>query len=162
MRSQASGSHRSSTRRSRDILTFNWDECLFGHKSLNPKRKILSSCHTFDVCVVLSYSVVSNSLRPHRLESARFLWPWGFSRQEYWSGLPCPPPGDLPNPGIKPRSPTLQVDFLTTWALRENSGLGSLSLFSWGSFQPKNRTRVSCIAGRFFTSWASHIFESKY
>ena len=27
----------------------------------------------------------------------------GFSRQEYWSGLPCPPPGDLPDPGIKPR-----------------------------------------------------------
>ena len=35
-----------------------------------------------------------------------------FSRQEYWSGLPCPPPGDLPNPGIKPRSPTLQADSL--------------------------------------------------
>ena len=31
-----------------------------------------------------------------------------FSRHEYWSGLPCPPPGDLPNPGIKPRSPTFQ------------------------------------------------------
>ena len=30
-----------------------------------------------------------------------------FSKQEYWSGLPCPPPGDLPNPGIKPRSPAL-------------------------------------------------------
>ena len=30
------------------------------------------------------------------------LCPWGFSRQEYWSGLPCPPPGDLPNPEIKP------------------------------------------------------------
>ena len=29
----------------------------------------------------------------------------GFSRQEYWSGLPSPPPGDLPDPGIKPRSP---------------------------------------------------------
>ena len=51
-----------------------------------------------------------------------FLTPWtvarqaplfmGFSRQEYWSGLPCPPPGDLPNPGIKPRSPTLQADSL--------------------------------------------------
>ena len=38
----------------------------------------------------------------------------GFSRPEYWSGLPCPPPGDLPNPGIKPRSPTLQVDSLPT------------------------------------------------
>ena len=35
-----------------------------------------------------------------------------FSRQEYWSGLPCPPPGDLPNPGIKPRSPALQADSL--------------------------------------------------
>ena len=34
----------------------------------------------------------------------------GFSREEYWSGLPCPPPGDLPDPGIKPRSPELQVD----------------------------------------------------
>ena len=36
----------------------------------------------------------------------------GYSRQEYWSGLPCPLPGDLPNPGIEPRSPTLQVDSL--------------------------------------------------
>ena len=36
----------------------------------------------------------------------------GFSRQEYWSGLPFPSPGDLPDPGIEPRSPTLQVDSL--------------------------------------------------
>ena len=36
----------------------------------------------------------------------------GFSRQEYWSGLPCCPPGDLPSPGIKPRSPAFQVDSL--------------------------------------------------
>ena len=35
-----------------------------------------------------------------------------FSRQEYWSGLPFPSPGDLSNPGIKPGPPTLQVDFL--------------------------------------------------
>ena len=32
--------------------------------------------------------------------------------QEYWGGLPCPPPEDLPNPGVKPRSPTLQADSL--------------------------------------------------
>jgi len=37
-----------------------------------------------------------------------------FSRQEYWSGLPFPSPGDLPNPGIKPRSPALQADALTS------------------------------------------------
>ena len=36
----------------------------------------------------------------------------GFSRHEYWSGLPCPPPGELPIPGIDPRSPTLQMDSL--------------------------------------------------
>ena len=36
----------------------------------------------------------------------------GFSRQEYWSGLPFPSPGDLPDPGIEPRSPTLQADSL--------------------------------------------------
>ena len=36
----------------------------------------------------------------------------GFFRQEYWSGLPFPSPGDLPDPGIEPRSPTLQVDVL--------------------------------------------------
>ena len=36
----------------------------------------------------------------------------GFSRQEYWSGLPFPPAGDLPNPGIEPGSPALQADSL--------------------------------------------------
>ena len=38
----------------------------------------------------------------------------GFSRQEYWSGLPFPSPGDLPNPGIEPGSPALQADSLPT------------------------------------------------
>ena len=36
----------------------------------------------------------------------------GFSKQEYWSGVPLPSPGDLPNPGIEPRSPALQEDSL--------------------------------------------------
>ena len=38
----------------------------------------------------------------------------GFSRQEHWSGLPFPSPGDLPDPGIEPRSPALQADILTS------------------------------------------------
>ena len=42
----------------------------------------------------------------------RLLCPRGFSRQEYWSGLPCPPPGYLSNPGIEPRCPILQGDSL--------------------------------------------------
>ena len=63
------------------------------------------------VCVLIR-SLVSDSLGPHGLKTTRLLCPWGLSRQESWSGLPCPPPGDLPNPGIKPRSPALQVDSL--------------------------------------------------
>ena len=50
----------------------------------------------------------------------------GFSRQEYWSGLPCLPPGDLPNPGNKPASltsPTLAGGFFTTCATWEAHGL---------------------------------------
>ena len=53
-----------------------------------------------------------------------FVTPWsvdhqaplskGFSRQEYWRGLPCPPPGDLSDPGIEPLSPALQVDSLSS------------------------------------------------
>ena len=36
----------------------------------------------------------------------------GFPRQEYWSGLPCPPPGDLPSPEFEPRFPASQADYL--------------------------------------------------
>ena len=42
----------------------------------------------------------------------RLLCPWGFSRQEYWSGLPCPSPVYLPNPGIESRSLALRADSL--------------------------------------------------
>ena len=60
--------------------------------------------------------VVTNSLRPWGLWPTRLLCPWGFSRQEYWSGLPFPPPGDLPNSGIEPTSsvsPALAGGFFT-------------------------------------------------
>ena len=55
---------------------------------LNPKEEDVCVCVC--VCVCVSRSVVSNFLRPHRLYPARLLCPWGFSRQEYWSGLPWP------------------------------------------------------------------------
>ena len=50
-------------------------------------------------------SAVSDSLQCYGLQPTRLLCPCGFSRQECWSELPCPPPGDLPNPGIEPVSP---------------------------------------------------------
>ena len=56
-------------------------------------------------------SVVSDSLRPHGLTVAcQAPLSMEFSRQEYWSWLPFPSAGDLPNPGIEPRSPVLQAD----------------------------------------------------
>ena len=61
--------------------------------------------------VKVSLSVVSDFVTPWTVAHQTPL-SIEFFRQEYWSGLPCPPPGDLPNPGIEHRSPTLQVDSL--------------------------------------------------
>ena len=61
---------------------------------------------------VLSRSGMSDSLQAHGLQAARLVCPWRFSKQQCQNGLPCPPPGDLPNPGIKLRPPTLQADSL--------------------------------------------------
>ena len=57
----------------------------------------------------------------------------GFLRQEYWSGLPFPSPGDLPDPGIEPRSPTLQADTLPT-TMREAQRGGAALPFLFFSF----------------------------
>ena len=60
---------------------------------------------------------MSDSLRPCGLLLTRLPLSMGFSRQEYWSGLSCPPPGDLSDPGIKPThpaSPALSGRFFTT------------------------------------------------
>ena len=61
--------------------------------------------------VCISCSVMSDSLQPHGL-SCQDPLSMELSRQEYWSGLPFPSPGDLPDPRIKPRSPALQADSL--------------------------------------------------
>ena len=163
--------------------------------------KSLQSCPT--LCDPMDCSLTASSV--HRI-----------SRQEYWNGLPYPPPGDLLGPEIEPASlmsPALAGGFSTTsinweserklkvpqscptlrphvlyspWnSLGQDSGVGSLSLLqgifpTQGSnpglphcrqilyqlnhkgspriqesvaFQPRNRTGVSCIAGRFFTNW---------
>ena len=64
------------------------------------------------VCV-LSHSVVSDSATSWTVALQAPL-SMGFFRQEYWSGLPCPPPGDLPDPGIVPTCPALAGGFFTT------------------------------------------------
>ena len=61
------------------------------------------------IYVFVCLSVVYDSLRP-RTVAHQAPQSMGFSRQQYWSGLPCPPPRNLPNPGIKLGSPALQAD----------------------------------------------------
>ena len=172
-----------------------------------------------------SRSVVSDSVIPWAVAYQAPL-SMEFSRQEYWSGLPFPSPGDLPDPGIEPRSPALQEDSLLSelpgkptlvphnvtigqlcrtlcdpiddtvygflqarileWVaflfllqeifptqgsnpsllhcrqiLYQLSHKGSPRILKWvaypfskGTFQPRNQTRVSWIAGRFSTKWA--------
>ena len=58
----------------------------------------------------------------------------GFSRQEYWSGLPFPPPGDLPSLGIEPESPALAGGFFPRGHLGSPSFMTVCSQLSTGSF----------------------------
>ena len=71
-------------------------------------------CACVCVCVCVSFSCV---LVPLWTVTCQAPLSKGFPRQEYWRGLPFPPPGDLPNPGIKPvssESPVLAGGFFTT------------------------------------------------
>ena len=95
---------------------------------------------------VLSSSVMSDSVTPWAVPHQALL-SVELSRQEYWSGLPFPPPGDLPNSGIEPRSLALQANSLPSEPPGKsmNTGVGSLSLL-WGIFltQELNRGLLLC------------------
>ena len=66
-----------------------------------------------DTCAVLCLVTQMYLIPCEPMDCSRqAVCPWGFSRQEYWSGLPCPPPGDLLKSGVEPRFPRLQADSL--------------------------------------------------
>ena len=92
--------------------------------------KSLQSCLTVTLWAVDSQAPVS----------------MGFSRQEYWSGLPCPSSGDLPNPEIKSMSPALQADSLPSEPQGKpmNTGVGSLSLQGIFPTQELNQGLLHC------------------
>ena len=77
--------------------------------AVNFCAKVLACVHSYFSCAQLSVTLWTVA---HQVPLSM-----GLSRYEYWSGLPCPPPGDLPNPEIKPvslTSPALTDGFLTT------------------------------------------------
>ena len=79
-------------------------------EQLNNKTAV---CTTVNILKKESESEVTQSC-PTLCEAHQAPLSMGFSRQEYWSGLPFPSPGDLPNPGVEPRSPALQADALSS------------------------------------------------
>ena len=92
--------------------------------SIFPSIRVFSSEVTLHISQ-FSHSVMSDTLRPHGLYMSM-----AFSRPAYWSRQPFPSPGDLPNPGIKPRSPALQADSLPAKppGKPKKTGVGSLTL----------------------------------
>ena len=91
-----------------------------------------------------------------RLSVTPWTPPWNSPGQNTGVGiLPFLSPGDFPNLGTEPGSPTLQADSLPAESQGRPGTLEWVAYpFSRGSSQPRNRTRVFCIAGGFFTNWA--------
>ena len=100
--------------------------------------------HTTLVKVKVSCSVVSDSLRPHGLVTLQAPLSVGFSRQEYWSGLPFPSPGDLLDPRTEPGSPALQVDFL----LFEPPGKPQSKIYMAGAMTLEKRSLLWASKGK--------------
>ena len=103
----------------------------FERKNEGEQRTVLGEeavGHIYMLKAVLCVSrwVMSESLWPCGLQPARLLCPWGSSRQEYWGGLACPPPGDLPHPGLPHCRRILYP--LSHQGKPRNTGVGSLSL----------------------------------
>ena len=93
-----------------------------------------------------SRSVMSDSLQPQWTVAHQAPLSMGFSRQEYWSGLPFFSPRDLPDPGIEPRFPALQADIcVCVW---REAGL-NFSLLLIFKLKDNCFTKFCC-AGRFF------------
>ena len=104
-------------------------------------------------CCVLCHSYVSDSLRPHELLPARHLCPWGFSRQESWMGCHALLQGIFPTQGLN--SGLLhcrRILYCPSYQKSPRILEWVAYPFSRVSSRPKNGTRVSCIAGRFFTN----------
>ena len=130
---------------------------------------IIFICCMFIFCILFYTCNLfhNNTCFPQRIEKVKvkslsrvqlFGTPWtiayqaspsmGFSRQEYWSGLPFPSPGDLPDPGIQPGFPALQADALTSEP-RDGILKCLLSRDCWAGWQSLH----SCISNRSISTW---------
>ena len=122
---------------------------------LNPNSGHASVQWAFDPVCVHMLSSFSLTLCDPWAVAFQILHPWGFSRQEYWSGSPFLPPGDLPNPGIEPvtfMSPALAGGIFTTWQcciwpFADRSSCQQMRTFQdrWAWEGERDPSRVQCV-----------------
>ena len=121
------------------------------HLFLPKQMRVFPSFSSWIAGKACEHLVLQRCVHDHSLSRAQlFATPWtaatqappsmGLSRQEYWNGLPFPPPGDLSDPGFKPQSPALQADSLPLshqgrFARVPGSNQGSPFLWLPGNFQ---------------------------
>ena len=108
---------------------------------------------------MLSGSVASDSQRPHGLQPTRLLCPWGFSRKEHWSGLPCPPPGGIfrtqgSNPGL-PHCGRILYRLSHQGSIPEFCRLAKYAALTWGATSAPSRGRARGQAKEGEGTWAS-------
>ena len=107
---------------------------------------------------VLSLPVMSDSLRHPWTAAHQAPQSMGILQASMLEWVAIPSSRDLPNPGIEPRSPALQVDSLVTEPSGKPKNMEWVACpISRGSSWPRNQTGISCIAGGFFTSWATRV-----
>ena len=104
-----------------DVITIQHENDVYVLSLLCPKSIQLATKFNIRIRVYFIRLMLKNSLHVYKLSCFSCAWIFatlwtvahqsplfmGFSRQEYWSGLPCPPQGNLPDPGIKPTSPAV-------------------------------------------------------
>ena len=108
----------------------------------------ICSCEV-ELCAVPSHSVMSDSATPWIVAHQAPL-SMGFSKQEYWSGLPFPSPGDLPDSGTESRSPVLQADSLPSEPLGKPPEVSKVHICSWEVNRAKLEDEISLFYTKLF------------
>ena len=138
-----------------------WVHCLSSYAGAGKAGKFPVSPGLYAIsCALLSRSVVSSPLQPYGLQPARLLCPWDSPGKNTGVGCHALLQGIFPTQGLNPDLPHCK------WILYCLSHQGSPRILEWvaypfskGSSRPRNRTGISCTAGRFFTSYHGIAIE---
>ena len=115
-----------------------WIDHLSSHDPVSPCISYLKDSGALYYLLLFSRKVMSNSFATPWTAACQPPLTMGFPRQEYWSGLPFPPPGHLPNLGTEPAFPALAGGFFTTEQSGKSKTLIGVNFYMQASFQDSN------------------------